>query len=642
MRRMPAPVDPGGGVAGVVTAAAPRADLDKTFEAVVVEAPITVEVRDRLDALRDGGAAVVVVERGEDAVAAALDDLAARGITGGLVLLVTDRVSPGVRVVAIPPADAGEVLDGQVHRRAHRRVPSIDHDPAWVVRLPETPELERVAESLGTVSNGAAAVRGAREEDGPSAVPLFAVSGVYTDHAVPGLLHGPLWYELSVGAPAGGERSLDLRTGVLHRCGTPATGFRSVRFVSAADPHAMAMRAEAVPGVIAGGHAVTSPGGDTSFTRTVADGVEIGRTGGHGCAAIVTACRESTSDDDIAGRRCVERVGAWAATPHGDGQVAVAHLAMIDERGFDALLAEHRRAWARRWADAEVSIDGSPEDELAARFAVFHLLGLAPDAGEAAVGARGLSGDAYGGVVFWVADVFVLPALAAIRPAAARAMLEYRIRRIDPARRAAAATGHRGARFPWESADSGVDVTPRYVRRAGGRIVPIRTGHREDHIVADVAWAADRYAEWSGDVLRATGSAAGDLVLEAARYWASRVRWDRRGAAHVYGVIGPDEYHDVVDDNAYTNVMARWNLRRGARLVYETGGNAAEALEWDHIADALVDGWDGDRRMYEQFAGYWDLEPLLVRELARPPVAIDMIVGAERVAGSQLVKQADV
>ena len=166
-------------------------------------------------------------------------------------------------------------------------------------------------------------------------------------------------------------------------------------------------------------------------------------------------------------------------------------LVEVDATGFDALLAEHREAWARRWTDAEVVIEGDPEAELAARFAVFHLLSAAADTGEAAVGARGLTGDAYAGHVFWDADVFVLPALAAIRPAAARAMLEYRIRRLPAARAAARSLGLRGARFPWESAGDGSDVTPRQVRGRHGEIIPITTGPHEEHIVADVAWAAD-------------------------------------------------------------------------------------------------------------------------------------------------------
>ena len=93
--------------------------------------------------------------------------------------------------------------------------------------------------------------------------------------------------------------------------------------------------------------------------------------------------------------------------------------------------------------------------------------------------------------------------------------------------------------------------------------VAIRTGELEEHIVADIAWAAGCYVDWSGDTAFATGPGR-ELFTETARYWASRIRVDRSGRAHIYGVIGPDEYHEPVDDNAYTNVMAQWNLRRAA------------------------------------------------------------------------------
>jgi trehalose/maltose hydrolase-like predicted phosphorylase len=98
----------------------------------------------------------------------------------------------------------------------------------------------------------------------------------------------------------------------------------------------------------------------------------------------------------------------------------------------------------------------------------------------------------------------------------------------------------------------------------------------------------------------------------------------------------------VVDDNAFTNVMARWNLRFGAELLVSTGGDLTEADAWQDVAEALVDGFDAARGLYEQFAGYWGLEPLLIGHVATPPVAADMILGRERVAGSQVIKQADV
>lgn len=260
--------------------------------------------------------------------------------------------------------------------------------------------------------------------------------------------------------------------------------------------------------------------------------------------------------------------------------------------------------------------------------------------GDLAVGARGLSGDAYGGHVFWDADVYVLPVLAAVAPAAARAMLEYRIRRLPAAREAAAKLGRRGARFPWESARDGRDVTPRLANGHDGEPVKIWTGETEEHIVADVAWAAHHYAEWTGDRGFLDGP-GGDLVVDTARYWASRLRIDNEGRGHIDGVMGPDEYHEPVDDNAFTNVMARWNLRAGADVV-ERSGNRSTSAEWSRLATRLVDGWDPGRAIYEQFAGYFDLEPLMAAEVAPRPVAADLELGPERVARSQLVKQADV
>jgi trehalose/maltose hydrolase-like predicted phosphorylase len=338
----------------------------------------------------------------------------------------------------------------------------------------------------------------------------------------------------------------------------------------------------------------------------------------------------------------IERLAVFATDPrHLPGfEQATAALAELDAVGFDDLLAEHRAAWAHRWRDAEVIIEGDPESELAARFAVFHLLSSAAGEGEAAVGARGLTGPAYGGHVFWDADVFVLPALAALHPAAARAMLEYRIRRLPAARALARAQRAQGARFPWESARDGTDVTPRFAPDGHGRPMAIQTGQQEEHIVADVAWAACEYAEWTGDQAFLAGPGR-TLVLEAARYWASRVRVDPEGRGHLFGLMGPDEYHEVVDDNAFTNVMARWTLRRAAEL----GGprvDPSEVRRWRDLADAMVDGWDAGRGLYEQFAGYWDLEPLLVAAVAEPPVAADVLLGRERIEASQLIKQADV
>ncbi|WP_416382287.1 glycosyl hydrolase family 65 protein [Nocardia transvalensis] len=167
------------------------------------------------------------------------------------------------------------------------------------------------------------------------------------------------------------------------------------------------------------------------------------------------------------------------------------------------------------------------------------------------------------------------------------------------------------------------------------------TGTREEHITADIAWAAHHYAEWTGttDYLDGPGR---DLLTDTARYWASRLRVDEHGHAHLDGVIGPDEYHELVDDNAYTNLMARWNLRRAAALTPRDRGEEGEFATWRTLADRIVDGLHPDGR-YEQFTGYFDLEPLTADTVTRrPPVAADVLLGQARVAGSQLIKQPDV
>jgi trehalose/maltose hydrolase-like predicted phosphorylase len=220
-------------------------------------------------------------------------------------------------------------------------------------------------------------------------------------------------------------------------------------------------------------------------------------------------------------------------------------------------------------------------------------------------------------------------------------MLAYRVLGLPAARAAATALGLAGARFPWEAGTTGSDVTPHEVTGLGGELIPVLTGEREQHIVADVAWATSEYVAWTGDEELLTGPSR-ELILGTARYWAGRIRVDGEGRGHLRSLMGPDEYHELVDDNAYTNVMARWNLRRAADLVEAEGGDLEEATAWRNLAARVVDGLDSATGIYEQFAGYNSLEPLLAADVAPRPFAADRVLGAQRVAGSQLIKQADV
>ena len=672
-----------------------KADIDRLLEAVMARlaAVHMADLSEVIDlaagAARASGLAdpritsdVKHVEIGltdkSDSARWAADWLVLRGITGELILIGGDEFGPiggamgsdsfmigdalsrapvvsvGVEPDGVPegvvhlgggPTRFAELLAVQLTRRADHRVPRIDHDPGWVLPLPPRIGQVRVAESLGWLGNGWTGTRGSLEEDGPDSTPLLLVGGVYDDEG--GILSGPVWTGLDLpmdNRRRAEHRLIDLRTGTLVRGSPTGSALRSMRFVSAASPHVMALRAEAPAGRMEPGDPLRFPTDNHGFTREDTSGAGLAYTGVRTPGLAVAAQQRVTVVD---GHDVVERLTAWTAPPAGvDGsQLAGEYLEQAETLGFDALLAEHRCAWAQMWQDAEVVIEGDHDyiahDQLAARFAVFHLLAAAAPDGEAAVGARGLTGNAYEGHVFWDADVFVLPALAAIRPASARAMLEYRIRRLPAARQLAKARGHAGARFPWESASDGHDVTPSEVRGPRGNMIPIATGAHEEHIVADVAWAAAHYAAWTGETGFLTG-AGRDLLVETARYWASRIQLDSARRGHLNQLMGPDEYHQLVDDNAYTNMMARWNLRQAAEVLTRTNGDPKEAETWRALADCLVDGWDSERGLYEQFTGYFDLEPLLMNQIGPPPLAIDMVLGSERVARSQLIKQADV
>ena len=586
------------------------------------------------------------------AVGWAVEELWDRGIAPADVLIVEGAAS----------AEVPDVLADQLRRRGLRELPQCEPVPGWSLVIDGFDvEAVRVRSTLLALVDGRLGTSGAPLADHPSARRWVLAMGVYQgDGPETHLLSAPVAFGLpyELGPDARLRRVLDLRTGVLHeelsasegtlpkvpraRSSMPSS-FSSIRFSSLVRPGTAVLRSS---GPHPRATTLLLPPADDAVLDEGSEGSVrwmrvAGSTGGIAAAVVET----ETPDD---GDRVVDRVAVYEADPDHLPDPATAVAAATDRArwGFDRLLAEHRGAWAARWQDADIVIEGDDELQLATRFNLFHLMASVPDNGEAAVGARGLSGPGYRGHVFWDADTFVLPFLAATHPSAARAILEYRVRRLGAARDIARAAGRAGARFPWESARTGRDVTPVSARDRTGRVVPIRTGQLEEHIVAEVSWAACCYTDWTGDEEFAYGVGL-RLLVETARYWASRIRVERDGTAHIYSVIGPDEYHEPVDDNAFTNVAARWNLRRAAETV-EGASDARDVADeevqrWRHLADALVDGYDPDTGIYEEFAGFSKLEPLIIEEVApRRPIAADLLLGAERVHGAQVIKQADV
>lgn len=508
-----------------------------------------------------------------------------------------------------------------------------EHSSWTLARTHRHPRERRAADPLFTLGSFGYATAGTAEDEtdaADGAARGVLVAGVYAGAgADQDLLPGPDWTRLDIRPTSGGERRmLDLRTGVLFREELTDRPVRTARFVSAHRPGVMALRAEGPPERLGTGTPLCPPDGREPMTRGVDGEVMWARVGGERgiSAAAVQQCH------DRPGHRTVERIAAY-----GTGSTdAVADVVRDARRtGFDDLLAEHHAAWARRWDTVDVSVPDDPAVELAARFALFQLWCNVGGTPEAAVGPRGLSGHAYAGHVLWDAEAFVLPAIVSMDPALALAMIDYRVHRLSAARALAYSSGHRGARFPWESAANGYDVTPTS-GTLGGEDVPIRTGRMEEHVTADVAWAAWHCAQWTGDDRFVSGHRRA-LLVDTARYWASRSRIAPDGRAHIHWVIGPDEYHESVSDNAYTNIMARWNLRTAAAFVDE-----GERAVFSDLAARLVDGYEPTTGRYEQFDGYFELEPLTIAGFGRPPLALDALLGPERVAGSQLIKQPDV
>jgi kojibiose phosphorylase len=245
----------------------------------------------------------------------------------------------------------------------------------------------------------------------------------------------------------------------------------------------------------------------------------------------------------------------------------------------------------------------------------------------------------------------MLPFFNLTDPAAARSLLTYRHRTLPAARARAERRGWRGALYAWESAGTGDDVTPRHVLAPDGTVLTVRAADEEHHISADVAYGVWTYLKATGDDAFLLEAGA-EILIETARFWASRAEEGSDGLFHVRHVMGPDEYHASVDDDAYTNGMARWNLEQAAETVRRLSGRwpvewrrlrerlgvgAAEPDAWAECAARMYTGLDPGSRLIEQFHGYLDLP-----DVERPTGMLEVQVGPERLRRTRVLKQASV
>ena len=323
-------------------------------------------------------------------------------------------------------------------------------------------------------------------------------------------------------------------------------------------------------------------------------------------------------------------------------------LDRVGAAGFDSLVAAQRACLDRFWDRADVTLEDTVRHPVrmqqAVRWNLFHLAQATWRAEGAGIPAKGLTGDAYDGHYFWDTETWVLPFLDYTQPRIARNLLRFRHSMLPKARDRARDLDLQGALFPWRTI-AGDEASAYHL-----------AGTAQFHLNADIAYAIRRYVDVRGDVnfLIETGA---DMLVETARMWATLGFFGDDGAFHIHGVTGPDEYTAMVDDNAFTNLMARLNLRYAAEVMRglaadhpaafasiraELSLDPGELDQWDRAADAMYVPHDPARGITPQDATFLTHERW---ELAgTPPERFPLLLHHHPLAmyRRQVLKQADV
>lgn len=286
-------------------------------------------------------------------------------------------------------------------------------------------------------------------------------------------------------------------------------------------------------------------------------------------------------------------------------------LAAATTAGFEALAARQRALLDEFWAAADVEIEPDGRLQQAARWSLLQLHHASALTGAAGIPAKGLTGQAYDGHYFWDTDVYVLPFLALTRPAGAIGLIRFRHAMLDAARARAAEMSQRGALFPWRTIN-GEEASAYFP-----------AGTAQYHIDADVTHGVRTVWEVSGDdgILWEAGV---EIAIETARLWEDLGFYGRDGRFHIHQVTGPDEYTALVDDNAFTNAMARMNLRVAAEWCERMGADRPdgfralaarldldpdEPARWRRAAEAMVVPEDSERGITLQDAHFLERKP---------------------------------
>ncbi len=567
-------------------------------------------------------------------------------------------------------------------------------------------------ETIFTIGNGYLCTRGAFEESYPNGRRATFVHGVFDDVpiAFTELANAPDWLGLTVlldgqrfslqdGVLNQYERHLDLRTGLLTRKvrwqapGGQAATLIFERFASLANEHLVVLRCRVFPefdGVVEFRASIDSnmDNRDVAHWRFLDQGLQ------EGTATLRVRTRKSKIEMAYAMRLNVKAGGQWNIQPEywdvesiptfrvvqavrseqsvevtkfvvvatsRDGasplDLVLRHLESVSD--FDTAFSAQKQAWEEEWNRCDVVIEGDDEAQLAVRFSLFHLLIAAPrHDNRVNIGAKALSGFGYRGHAFWDTEIFMLPFFTYTSPHIARNLLEYRYLTLPAAREKARSAGYEGAWFAWESAATGEEVTPAWVPdfHDPKKLARVWTGDLAIHISADVAYGVWQYWRATGDDEWFARYGA-ELILDTAKFYASRAEWDAKRGKYLFSdVIGPDEYHDHVDNNAYTNLLAQWNLQRAfetlewlkrhfpepARTLTERLNLTPDVLaKWRDVVEKILVLKD-ENGLIEQFEGYFKLKDIKLADYEPREKSMHEILGIEEANHYQVIKQPDV
>jgi alpha,alpha-trehalose phosphorylase len=324
-------------------------------------------------------------------------------------------------------------------------------------------------------------------------------------------------------------------------------------------------------------------------------------------------------------------------------------------QGFQQLLASQEQYMDDFWRRSDVRIKDVREDrtkrstveiQQAIRFNLFHILQASARAEDTGVPAKGLTGQAYEGHYFWDTEIYLLPFLTYTSPRIARNLLAFRYRMLPRARARAQELGHRGAMFPWRTI-GGEEASAYYA-----------AGTAQYHINADIMYALRKYVQATGDesFLRDYGA---EMLVETARLWVDLGFYsDAKGGKFcINGVTGPDEYNAVVNNNAYTNLMARENLRYATQvveflrktepgaydaLVHKTALDPSEVNAWIRAAENMYVPYDEKLEIIPQDDNFLDREPWDFRNTPRDRYPLLLFYHPLNIYRKRVIKQADV